>query len=94
MFKTIHSNPHNARPQNIEKIDTNNGLTNIISIGYANVVSMTSNTNSLIIDGDSNDSIQINSDFAKDTSYTGDNDKYISTRGPATLFVSKNISVL
>ena len=80
--------------QNIEKIDTNNGLTNIISIGYANVVSMTSNTNSLIIDGDSNDSIQINSEFTKDTSYSGDNDKYISTRGPATLFVSKNISVL
>jgi len=80
--------------QNIEKIDTNNNLTNIISIGYGNVVSMTQNTNSLIIEGDNKDSIQINSEFTKDTSYSGDNDKYISTRGPAVLFVSKNISIL
>ena len=55
---------------------------------------MTQNTNSLIIEGDNKDSIQINSEFTKDTSYSGDNDKYISTRGPAVLFVSKNISIL
>ena len=78
----------------IEKIDTDNGLENIISLGVPNVISLTEDSMSLTIEGDATDFLELSSDFEKDNSYSGDNDKYTSSKAYIELYVSKDITIL
>ena len=78
----------------IEKIDTDNGLENIISIGVPNVISLTEDSMSLTIEGDTTDFLELSSDFEKDNSYSGDYDKYTSSKAYIELYVSKDITII
>ena len=49
---------------------------------------------SLTIEGDATDFLELSSDFEKDNSYTGDNDKYTSSKAYIELYVSKDITIL
>lgn len=49
---------------------------------------------SLTIEGDTSDYLELSTDFTKDTSYSGEHDKYTSSKAYIVLFVSKDITIL
>lgn len=75
---------------NIEAISTNNGATNVINLSYNSVISMTDDDNKLIIEMDSNDTLNFTNGSGNDFVYRGQDmsgDYDVYTDGTITLLV-------